>query len=89
MNYLSSEESLKGSTQRMRKGLVLESSVVTDARRSKEHISFLAAATRSLREGAWFPDAPSQQVTVVLLHRANRHVLLVLSIDGFNTFKVA
>ena len=75
--------------RRRRKGLALEGSVVTDARRSKAHISFLADATRSLREGAWFPDAPSQQVTVERQHRANRHVLLVLSIDGFNTLKVA
>ena len=66
---------------RRRKELALEGSVVTDARRSKEHISFLADATRSLREGAWFPDAPSQQVTAARLDRAKRHVLLVLSID--------
>ena len=55
MNYLSSEESLKGWTEgmrmRRRKGLALEDSVVTDASRSKKHISFLADATRSLREG--------------------------------------
>ena len=55
MNYLSSEESLKGWTEgmriRRRKGLALEGSVVTDASRSKEHISFRADATRSLREG--------------------------------------
>ena len=45
---LSSEESLKGSAEgmRIRKGLALEGSVVTDA-------------TRSSREGALFPDAPS------------------------------
>ena len=66
---------------RRRKGLAVEGSVVTDASRSKEHISFLADATHSLREGTWFPDAPSQQATAARLDWANRQVLLVQSID--------